>query len=56
MERRIIIFQGWFTRRQFEDPRVTSSNIHILIFWKNDFSNYAKNYIVLSKNTRKFKV
>ena len=35
--------------------KATSKKIDILIFGKNDFSNYTKNYLALSKNTQGIK-
>jgi hypothetical protein len=55
MEWRAAIFWGWFPTRWVQDPMVTSLNLHTLIFWEIDFSNYVKNCKVWTKNTRNFR-
>jgi hypothetical protein len=46
------IFWGWFI---YEDSLKILWLLQTLIFWKNDFLNYAINCIVLSQNKRKFR-
>jgi hypothetical protein len=48
-------FFGWFPTRKLQDPTVTFLNSYTFIFWEMDFSNYVKNCIVWSKNTRTFR-
>jgi hypothetical protein len=43
-------FWEWFVGREHDYLAISSSSIHTLIFWENNFSKYMKNCIV--QNTK----
>jgi hypothetical protein len=49
-----IIFWGWFTKKQFEDPIVTFWSIYTLINWENDFFQLCQKLHSLVKQHKEF--